>query len=167
MADKDTANEPKTKSSGGIVPIAVLGVACAAAAFGVVFFLAPSPGPANAAAACEAETQIVSKDEALASKDIEYVELEEMLVTIGDGAEGRFVKVSAVVMAPKGEADKVQQAQPMLTDAFLTYLRAVELSDYEAEDFFPNLREQLSQRAELVLGTDKTNGVLITEFLLR
>lgn len=167
MAEKDDpAKDEKPKpAGGGILSFAVLGVVCAASAFGVVFFFAPS-APA-ATAACDGPVQTVSQEEALADEPVDYVELEEMLVTIGNGAEGRFVKVSAVVMTPKGQASRVEEAEPMLMDAFLTYLRAIDLADYETEAFYPDLRAQLSQRAELVLGSDSTRGVLITEFLLR
>lgn len=167
MAEKDESakDEKPASSGGGIVSIAVLGVVCAASAFGVVFLFAPSAPPESAA--CASPVEVVTKDEALADEPVDYVELDEMLITIGDGADGRFVKVSAVIMAPKGEAGRVEQAEPMLKDAFLTYLRAVDLTDYETESFYPDLRAQLSQRAELVLGSDSTRGVLITEFLLR
>ncbi len=70
-------------------------------------------------------------------------------------------------MTPTASAADVEGAAPMLTDAFLTYLRAIDISDFEAESFYPDLKEQLSRRAELVLGAERARGVLITEFMLR
>ena len=55
----------------------------------------------------------------------------------------------------------------MLIDAFNNYLRSIELADVEDPGFYPHMREQLARRAELVLGGTVSNGVLITEFLLR
>jgi flagellar FliL protein len=59
------------------------------------------------------------------------------------------------------------KAEPVLIDAFTNYLRSVELSDFENPDFYAHMREQLSRRSELVLGGGVSEGVLITEFLLR
>lgn len=169
MADEvDSTNgnspAPAPKSGGkGLVGTAILGVVCAVCAFGVVFVMAPSEAsePAVCSVAEDAES------EALASTGLGYVELEDMLVTIGDGANSRFVKLTAVIMAPKDETGHVEDARPMLADAFLSYLRAIEVSDFEEKNFYPDMREQLSRRAELVLGPDRAHGVLITEFLLR
>jgi hypothetical protein len=61
----------------------------------------------------------------------------------------------------------VQSAEPVLIDAFTNYLRSVELSDFENPDFYAHMREQLGRRSELVLGGGVSDGVLITEFLLR
>ena len=49
----------------------------------------------------------------------------------------------------------------------MNYLRSVELSDFENPAFYAEMRAQLARRAELVLGGSVTDGVLITEFLLR
>ena len=162
---KDTKDAAAKPAGNGIVSIAILGVVCAASAFGVVFMLPTSQ--ASESPACAATVSAEVHSEPLASENIDYVELEEMLVTIGSGAESRFVKLQAVVMAPKGEAARVEEASPMLADAFLSYLRAIEVSDYQSASFYPDMREQLSRRAELVLGAEHAHGVLITEFLLR
>ena len=61
----------------------------------------------------------------------------------------------------------VKKAEPMLVDAFVGYLRALTLSDFESADFYPRMREQLAVRSEVVLGPEASHGVLITEFLLR
>ena len=84
MAEKDDpAKDEKPKpAGGGVLSIAVLGAVCAASAFGVVFFFAPS-APA-ATAECAGPVQTVSQEEALADEPVDYVELEEMLVTIGN-----------------------------------------------------------------------------------
>jgi flagellar FliL protein len=55
----------------------------------------------------------------------------------------------------------------MLIDAFNTYLRSIEMKDFEDPGFYPRMREQLARRSELVLGSGVSSGVLITEFLLR
>lgn len=162
-ADAETA---QTKKSGGnIVTWAILAIVSAACSFGVVFFLTPS-GTAEAPACVEVASN-APYSAPLATEDQEYVALEELIVTIGNEPATRFVKMQTQIVTTKGNADKIKKAEPMLADAFITYLRAVELSDLETAGFYPRMREQLGRRAELVLGGDVSNGVLITEFLLR
>ena len=61
----------------------------------------------------------------------------------------------------------VADSLDMLADAFVGYLRALTLAEFESPDFYPKMREQLAVRSEAVLGADVSHGVLITEFLLR
>jgi flagellar FliL protein len=75
------------------------------------------------------------------------------------------MKVS--IVTDNSGAGMVTKAEPVLIDAFTNYLRSVELSDFENPDFYAHMREQLSRRSELVLGGGVSEGVLITEFLLR
>ena len=168
--ERDTAaqnGKGNTSSKGGniLVSSAILAVVCGAASFAMVYFLAPSE--ASESAACPTPGAMAAGPAPLASADTSYVELEDMLITVGDGADNRYVKLRAVVMTPTASAADVEGAAPMLTDAFLTYLRAIDISDFEAESFYPDLKEQLSRRAELVLGAERARGVLITEFMLR
>lgn len=165
-ARNPNADDAAPAESGGnlLVNSAIIAVICGAAAFGVVFFLAPSGATESAACAVSPDAYGPAP---LANADTGYVELEDMLITVGIGGNARYVKVNAVVMTPAAEVEAVQAASPMLQDAFLTYLRAIDISDFEAEAFYPDLKEQLSRRAELVLGAERARGVLITEFMLR
>ena len=71
------------------------------------------------------------------------------------------------VATDKDDAKKIKPLETQLIDAFLLYLRSVELKDFEDPAFYKHMREQLGRRADLVLGDGIVEGVLITEFLLR
>ncbi|WP_084420380.1 flagellar basal body-associated FliL family protein [Henriciella litoralis] len=165
--ETDTSNDQAEKKPGGsLVNWAILAVVSAACSFAVVFFLFPSANTESAA--CPAPEQVAStKVEPLAREELSYVQLDELLVTIGNEPATRFVKLNTSIVTEKGNEKKITEAQPMLSDAFISYLRSVELSDFETAGFYPRMREQLGRRAELVLGSDTSQGVLITEFLLR
>ncbi|MEM5518867.1 flagellar basal body-associated FliL family protein [Henriciella sp. AS95] len=167
MAEETAADDkaPEPKSGGNIVNWAILAVVSAACSFAVVFFMAPSVTAESPV--CTVATNGTPQATPLATGDQEYVELEELLVTIGNEPATRFVKINTSIVTPKGNGDTIRKAEPMLADAFITYLRSVELSDFETAGFYPRMREQLGRRAELVLGGDVSKGVLITEFLLR
>ncbi len=156
---------PKASGGGGLIKWGLLAVVSAGASFAVSFFL--SPDSAAESAVCvvpEAGEPLVSP---LARDDQAYVELKEVLITIGNAPATRYVKMNISVVTDKKNTDQVLKAEPMLVDAFVSYMRSVELSDFESAGFYPRMREQLAHRSELVLGGDVSRGVLVTEFLLR
>ena len=171
MAKAPEASEPQApaKSGGGFMGIAVLALAALASSFGTAYFLTPSPAaPAvteQADCACDVEQPVHIKP--MVKGDQSYVEVQEILITIGSAPATRYLKMNLAIATNKSGTSKVKSAEPVLVDAFINYLRSVELSDFEDPAFYSRMREQLSRRAELVLGSDVSGGVLITEFLLR
>ena len=146
MAKKPDTNESGQtesgkKSGGGIAGLLIVAAASLASSFGLFYFLTP-PAPPPAAPCPPAGT------EAAAPAD-------------------RYLKLNIAIVTGKDKAAAVKQAEPMLIDAFNNYLRSIELKDLEDPGFYPHLREQLARRSELVVGSAASNGVLITEFLLR
>ena len=168
MSDKPEAkSEEEAPSSGGIgmMGLLVLGLACAATSFASVYFLAPAPTVAEAATV-EAEYVPVEKPEKK-KKDLAYTEVQEILITVGSAPATRYLKMQLAVATDKNDAEKIKPLETQLIDAFLLYLRSVELKDFEDPAFYKHMREQLGRRADLVLGDGIVEGVLITEFLLR
>jgi flagellar FliL protein len=167
MSDKPAAkSEEAAPSSGGInmMGLLVLGLACAATSFASVYFLAPAPTIAEAATV-EAEYEVKEKPEE--KKSLTYTPVQEILITIGSAPATRYLKMQLSVATDKADAKKVKPVETQLVDAFLLYLRSVELDDFEDPAFYKHMREQLGRRADLVLGDGIVEGVLITEFLLR
>ena len=168
MSDKAEAkSEEAAPSSGGIgmMGLLVLGLACAATSFASVYFLAPAPTVAEAATV---ETEYVPAEKPeKKKKDLAYTEVQEILITVGSAPATRYLKMQLAVATDKDDAKKVKPVETQLIDAFLLYLRSVELNDFEDPAFYKHMREQLGRRADLVLGDGIVEGVLITEFLLR
>ena len=167
MSDKPEAkSEEAAPPSGGInmMGLLVLGLACAATSFASVFFLAPAPTVAEAATV-EAEYEVKETPEE--KKSLTYTPVQEILITIGSAPATRYLKMQLSVATDKADAKKVKPVETQLVDAFLLYLRSVELDDFEDPAFYKHMREQLGRRADLVLGDGIVEGVLITEFLLR
>ncbi len=171
-ADKASENPPAAdkgeapaKPAGGMIGLLILGAASLASSFGLVYFLTPPPSAATEAClpgegAAEVIAPIVKADQS-------YVELQEMVITVGSAPATRYLKMNVSIMTDSGNTETIKEAEPVLIDAFNTYLRSIELKDFEDPGFYPRMREQLARRSELVLGSGVSNGVLITEFLLR
>jgi len=169
MSTKEDANpevEAPPKSGLNMVGLLVLGLACATTSFASVFFLAPSPAAATVAVET-AEPEYKPKEEPPAAKSQAYTPVQEILITIGSAPATRYLKMQVSISTDKSNAKDVKTAETALIDAFLLYLRSVEVSDFEDPHFYNHMREQLSRRADLVLGDGVSNGVMITEFLLR
>ncbi len=164
---QESADKPEATGSGtGPLGMAMLAISSIVAAAGTMFVLSPGM-PAGSEPDCasgltEGETVVP-----LASFDRAYVDIDEILVTIGQSPADRYLKLKLFVVTKHDKTGEVKKVEPMLRDAFIGYLRAVELSDFEDPAFYAELRRQLARRAELVLGEAGTDGVLITEFLLR
>ena len=168
MAKKDAAEDgapdaPK-KSGGGIVGLIILAVGAMTSSFATVYVLASDP-PTGPEACVPAEP--VGAVDPIAQDGQNYVELRDILITIGSEPATRYLKMKIAIVTDDSGATMVENAEPVLIDAFTNYLRSVELSDFESPDFYAHMREQLGRRAQLVLGGGVSQGVLITEFLLR
>ncbi|MFN4183338.1 MAG: flagellar basal body-associated protein FliL [Hyphomonas sp.] len=171
MAKKPDTNESGQtesgkKSGGGIAGLLIVAAASLASSLGLFYFLSP-PAPPTAAACPPAGTASAAPATRPLAQDQVYVEMKEILITIGNAPANRYLKMNVTIVTSKDSASKVKQAEPMLIDAFNNYLRSIELKDLEDPGFYPHLREQLARRSELVVGSAASNGVLITEFLLR
>ncbi|NQY97716.1 MAG: flagellar basal body-associated FliL family protein [Henriciella sp.] len=169
MSSKEDTNpeaEAAPKSGLNLMGLMVLGLACATTSFASVFFLAPSPAPATATAAT-VEPEYVPKEKPATAKAHTYTPVQEILITIGHSPATRYLKMQVSVATEKSKAKDVKSSETALIDAFLLYLRSVEVSDFEDPNFYNHMREQLSRRADLVLGDGVSKGVMITEFLLR
>jgi flagellar FliL protein len=151
------------KSGGGFVGLAILAVGAMTSSFATVYVLASDPPTGPACPAVETGPHV----EPIAQQDQTYVELRDILITIGSEPATRYLKMKVSIVTDNAGASMVEKAEPVLIDAFTNYLRSVELSDFENPDFYAHMREQLSRRSELVLGGGVSDGVLITEFLLR
>ena len=154
----------KKKSGGGIVGLAILAVGAMTSSFATVYVLASDPRSAAPACPVASSTPVA---EPIAHDDQIYVELRDILITIGSEPASRYLKMKIAIVTDDDGASMVEKAEPVLIDAFTNYLRSVELSDFENPDFYAHMREQLSRRSQLVLGEGVSDGVLITEFLLR
>lgn len=165
-ADAKTEEAAPAKGGLGMVGLLVLGLACATTAFASVYFLAPAPAVASTVAASDGEYPVEEK-KAEPPKALAYTPVPEILITVGSAPATRYLKMQLSVATEKAESKKIKSAEPQLIDAFLLYLRSVEVTDFEDPAFYKHMREQLGRRADLVLGDGIVEGVLITEFLLR
>jgi flagellar FliL protein len=167
MAAQDAKTDISKPAKGGgqsLFGLIIIVVAAFAAAFGTTYLLGGGSDitTLNVNTATQAEPAKAEKTE-----EYTYVELPEIIITIGSEPADRFLKINLSIISTKDGAKSVTERSPVLIDSFNMYLRAIELASFEDPGFYSKLREQLTYRSELILGAETSKGVLITEFLLR
>ncbi|GGD17564.1 flagellar basal body-associated FliL family protein [Aquisalinus flavus] len=165
--DKNKPAEPAGKKGGGLMTQLVLAVVLGCTAFGTVWFMpARSGGTAECAPVGDVKSTATLLPE-LALSEITFIEMEPMIVTLGEDASARNLRIGITLETAKADQESILFAQPKLRDAFTGYLRALEVSDIEDPNSIIRLRAQLQRRAEVILGNQSVRGVLITDFVIR
>ncbi|MEO9968479.1 MAG: flagellar basal body-associated FliL family protein [Hyphomonadaceae bacterium] len=168
MAGKAPKTDDNTEDEGkksGMMGFVIMGVAAMAGSFGVSYM--NKPDVQLDMAACSPEDGAHAEAPPLIDKDLVYVDLPDILTTIGSEPATRYLKMNVTVATNKPGESSVIESKLVIMDAFISYLRSVELSDFEDPGFYGHMREQLAHRSEIILGASAAEGVLITEFLLR
>jgi flagellar FliL protein len=158
------AEEGKPKK-GGLIGAILTPILLAAASFGTVYSL---PGQEVVIASDDhAEEDTYKAEEHLdfTPKNLEIVELNEFVVSLRQ--DRQVLRILLALEAPSGSVSSIDPNDLRLRDAFMSYLRAIEVEQLEDVAFMPQLRAQLLRRAKLVLGDENVSGVLITDFLIR
>jgi flagellar FliL protein len=159
----DNGAEGGKKSKGGLIGAVLTPVILGAASFATVYSL---PGGGNGG---EAHTVVESKEPKAEPlkirKDTGIVELNEFVLSLRE--DKQVLRILLALETPESNIENIDPNDLRLRDAFMSYLRAVEMDQLADASFLPQLRAQLLRRAKLVLGDENVSGILITEFLIR
>ncbi|ETX29640.1 flagellar basal body-associated FliL family protein [Roseivivax isoporae] len=150
----------------------LLGIVLALAGGGGGFFavssgLLPLGGQKADAHAPEDEAHVAPGHvEGRPASDVVFVELPQILVSLGSGPSGGHLRFRAALEVPQADAEAVRLLEPRVLDAMNGYLRALEPADIEAREALVMIRAQLTRRVQLVVGSDKVRDLLVLEFVL-
>lgn len=98
--------------------------------------------------------------------DVAFVPLEPMLISLPSGGGPRHLRFTAQLEVPSAAESEVQTLLPRVVDVFNSYLRAVEIADLEQPTALLKYRSHLLRRAQLVLGDERVNNLLVMEFVV-
>lgn len=166
MAMSDDAPKAAKAKGGGFKGI-LIGVLLAVAAGGGSFFavysgMLPLPLPDRQAMKAEAK-----KDEPLDLPMTAFVPLEQVVVTLGRGADLRQLALTAQLEVEPNAIDTVALLMPRVIDVMNTYLRAVDVSLIEDPASMLRLRAQMLRRIQVVTGDGVVRDLLVSEFIVR
>lgn len=163
-ADAETAIPAEPKKKGKLLGAIVTPLILAAVSFGTVYLL-PSSEQQVSANTNSSPAVTAKTPHDFMPTDLEIVEMNEFVVSIRD--DKNILRMRLALEVPKDVRGEVEANDLRLRDAYMGYLRAVEVEELQDPAFLPQLRAQLLRRSKLVLGPDKVAGVLITDFLIR
>lgn len=149
-----------------IVFTAAGAIAMGAAAAGASYLLAPAP------ANCSVETAKSGAKDAGHNaghgdiKDVAFVNMEPLVVTLGANARSRYLKISISLETTKNHQKSLTDLTPRIRDTLNNYLRAVEEEDLMRSSSMARLRAQMLRRLQLVAPSEIISDILITDFVL-
>ncbi len=163
-ANADSMPAANAKKKGGLVGAVLTPLILGVVSFGTVFLL-PTPDSETTSSNLEASASASVEPHNLMPENLYIVEMDEFVVSIRD--DRNILRMSLALEVPQQFQEEVNPNELRLRDAFMGYLRAVEIAELRDPAFLPQLRAQLLRRSRLVLGQEKVTGVLITDFLIR
>ncbi len=154
--------EPKKKKSKGLIIALVLALVLGGGGFYAVYSgLIPLGGSEKMADAdAEEDKPKITYDHPA------YVALEPFIISLGERANARHLKVTISVEVEPGTEAEVAAAMPRINDVLNTYLRAVDEKDLEVPRAMMRLRAHMLRRVQLVSPPDAVRDVLFQEFIL-
>lgn len=156
------AEEKKPSPIKAIVISAVSALAMGGAAAGAAYFLAP--GDEECAAGVIAEGD--ANGYIAAARDVIFVNLEPLVVTLGPGAKSRYLKISLSLETTSAHEKSLHDLSPRIRDTLNAYLRAVEEDDLVRPSSMSRLRAQMLRRLQLAAPESVISDILITDFIL-
>jgi len=159
MADANVTldQEPKTRSKKPLIFGAVAALLLGGGAFYATYSGLLLGGGA---------THDTEKAEAGALPDIAFVPIEQMVLSLGSAAEGRYLRFTAQVEVPSAYAGEVAMLKPRILDVLNGYLRAVDPAELEDPAALVRLRAQMLRRIQIVTGEGRVRDLLVTEFVM-
>lgn len=178
MADKKAkAPEPEAKKKGGklkliiilVVALAVLGGGGFAA---WKFFLQPKQqaeqAPAEQAAEGQPEGKADKKAEEAASGAGQLITLDSFVVNLSDPMGRRYLKVTMdVEVSDAAASTALTAAMPRVKDTLLLLLSSKTFADISSMDRKLELKNEIVDRLNLIIGKGKVRNVYFTEFVVQ
>ena len=131
-------------------------------AAGVVFLWPSGDAVCEPAEFAEAH----SKKKTKSYEDIEFVNLEPLVITLGPNAKSEYLKISISIETNHDDAKTLEHLRPIFRDVLNTYLRVVDEGDLVKPAAMTRLRAQILRRLQVVAPDGAVANVLITEFVL-
>lgn len=156
------AEEKKPSPIKAIIISAVSALAMGGAAAGAAYFLAPADEGCAAGVIAEGDASAGGAP----ARDVIFVNLEPLIVTLGPDAKSRYLKISLSLETTSAHEQSLYDLSPRIRDTLNTYLRAVEEDDLVRPSSMARLRAQMLRRLQLAAPGSDISDILITDFVL-
>ncbi len=158
MAEQSAAGDQAPKKASGkglLIGLAIMAVAAGGAFYAVRSGLVAG-GPSKHEEQAPDESPL---------PDIAFVPVEPVVVPLGP--EGvRHLRFSAQLEVPANYRHEVELILPRVADVLNTYLRAIDMAEFDRPESLVRLRAQMLRRIRMVAGDGRVRDLLITEYVV-
>lgn len=100
------------------------------------------------------------------SETIAFVPIQPLVIPLGPQANARHLRFTGDLEVAKGGEGEILHLMPRILDVLNSYLRAVEVTEFNDPPALARLRAQMLRRVQIVTGEGRVRDLLITEFVL-
>jgi flagellar FliL protein len=95
-----------------------------------------------------------------------FVPVDPILISLGSTGSNRHLSFRAQLEVPAAAAPEVAGLMPRIVDVLNSYLRAVDVREFDSPQGLIRLRAQMLRRVQIIVGDAKVNDLLVMEFVL-
>ncbi len=95
-----------------------------------------------------------------------FVAVDPILISLGSTGSNRHLSFRAQLEVPTAAAAEVAGLMPRIVDVLNSYLRAVDVREFDSPHGLIRLRAQMLRRVQIIVGDAKVNDLLVMEFVL-
>jgi flagellar protein FliL len=95
-----------------------------------------------------------------------FVPIDPIVISLGASGPNRHLSFRAQLDVVPDKAAEVAGLMPRIVDVLNSYLRAVDVREFDSPHGLIRLRAQMLRRVQLIVGDGKVNDLLVMEFVL-
>lgn len=95
-----------------------------------------------------------------------FVAIDPILISLGSSGGNRHLSFRAQLEVEADAAAEVAGLMPRVVDVLNSYLRAVDVREFDSPHGLIRLRAQMLRRVQIIVGDGKVNDLLVMEFVL-
>lgn len=95
-----------------------------------------------------------------------FLPVDPIVVSLGASGPSRHLSFRAQLEVPPTSVPEVAAVMPRIVDVLNSYLRAVDIREFDTPHGLVRMRAQMLRRVQIIVGDGKVNDLLVMEFVL-
>lgn len=95
-----------------------------------------------------------------------FVPVDPIVISLGSSGANRHLSFRAQLEVPAEAVAEVSGVMPRVVDVLNSYLRAVDIREFDTPHGLVRMRAQMLRRVQIIVGDAKVNDLLVMEFVL-
>jgi flagellar FliL protein len=101
-----------------------------------------------------------------ATRDTAFLPVDPIVISLGSTATNRHLSFRAQLEVPSDAMPEVSGLMPRIVDVLNSYLRAVDVREFDSPHGLVRMRAQMLRRVQIIVGDAKVRDLLVMEFVL-